>query len=121
MTHRRRFMMTCFSVLVALAALCLSSCPNKTQTGQVTIVINSTSFSPGNVTVLEGTLVTWINNDSQPHTATAVGAFDSGPIAPNGGRWTWVAAIPGTFAYHSLIQPNMAGTLTVTVNGPSGF
>lgn len=107
-------------VLAAVLFACVS-CGPKTHTGEVTIVINSNSFNPGNITVTQGALVTWINEDSQPHTATAPGAFDSGPIAPNGGRWTWVAAFPGTFQYHSLIQPNMAGTITIVVSGPTGY
>lgn len=92
-----------------------------TQSAQTTVTIDSTSFHPGKLVVKEGTLVTFINNDTQPHTATSVGAFDSGPIAPNGGRWTWVAHLPGTFQYHSLMQPNMAGTITVIAATPTGY
>ena len=105
---------------LALSALLLSgfSC-SKEQSGQVTVAISDKGFSPGKLTVKEGTLVTWINNDSQPHTATAVGAFDSGPIAPGGGRWTWVASVPGTFQYKSLMNPDMAGEITITVAGPT--
>ncbi len=94
---------------------------SKTQSGQATVTIDSTSFHPGNLVVTKGTLVTFINNDTQPHTATAVGAFDSGPIAPNGGRWTWVASLAGTFQYHSLIQPTMAGTITVIEATPTSY
>lgn len=83
--------------------------------------MHGSSFEPGRLTVTEGTLVTWVNNDTQPHTATAVGAFDSGPIPPNGGRWTWVAAIAGTFEYRSLMQPNMAGTITVVAIKPTSY
>jgi plastocyanin len=92
---------------------------SKEQTGQVTINIDAKGYKPGKITVAEGTLVTWINNDTQPHTATAIGAFDSGPIPPNGGRWTWVAAVPGTFQYKSLMNPGMAAEITIIVNGPT--
>ena len=98
--------------------LCAFSC-SKEQTGQVTVTINSKGYSPGKITVAEGTLVTWINNDTQPHTATAIGAFDSGPIPPAGGRWTWTAAVPGTYQYKSLMNPGMAGEITIVVNGPT--
>lgn len=94
---------------------------SKTQSGQTTVYIDSTSFRPAKLTVTQGTLVTFVNNDSQPHTATAIGAFDSGPIAPSGGRWTWVASLAGTFEYHSLIQPKMAGTITVLPATPTGY
>ena len=94
---------------------------SKEQTGQTTIYMQGGQFRPGNLTVAQGTLVTFINNDDIAHTATAVGAFDSGPIAPNGGRWTWVASLAGKFSYHSLIQPTMAGTITVVPATPTGY
>jgi plastocyanin len=117
MPNRSRFIA---AVACALSVLLLSgfSC-SKEQTGQVTINIDSKGYKPGKITVAEGTLVTWINNDTQPHTATAIGAFDSGPIPPNGGRWTWVAAVPGTFQYKSLMNPDMAAEITIIVNGPT--
>jgi plastocyanin len=117
MPHRSRFIA---ALGCALSFLLLSgfSC-SKEQTGQVTILIKDSKYQPNNITVAQGTLVTWINNDTQPHTATAVGAFDSGPIPPNGGRWTWPAAVPGTFTYHSLMNSGMSGKITVVVSGPT--
>jgi len=100
----------------------LTACQPKTQSGTATIFIKGEhggAYAPSDVSVTLGTIVTWVNEDSQPHTATAVGAFDSGPIPPNGGRWAWVASIAGTFTYHSLIQPNMAGKITVVVPAPT--
>ena len=117
---RWKFIVVFASLLAATSIACVSCGPH-TKSGEVTIVISSNAFSPGSITVTQGTLVTWLNQDSQPHTATAVGAFDSGPIAPNGGRWTWVAAIPGTFQYRSTMQPNMAGSITIVVSGPTGY
>lgn len=107
----------CAACLVLLSGF---SC-SKPQSGQVTVMMRHSAFVPDKVVVTEGTLVTWINDDSEPHTVTAVGAFDSGPIAPNGGRWTWVAALPGTFTYKSLIQPDMTGTITVVPSTPTGL
>jgi plastocyanin len=95
-------------------------CSNE-KTGQTTVTIQNGAYHPEKLVVAEGTLVTFINNDTQPHTATAVGAFDSGPIAPNGGRWTWVAHLAGTFSYHSLMQPNMVGTITVVAATPTSY
>ncbi|MDQ6767410.1 MAG: cupredoxin domain-containing protein [Candidatus Eremiobacteraeota bacterium] len=116
MPNRSRFIVA-IGCLLSVLLLSGFSC-QKEHTGQVTITINDKGYSPGRIEVAEGTLVTWINNDSQPHTATAIGAFDSGPIAPGGGRWTWVAAIPGTFRYKSLMNPNMAGEITIVVMRP---
>jgi plastocyanin len=94
---------------------------SKTENGQATIYMENGRYNPGNLTVAQGTLVTFINNDTVAHTATAPSAFDSGPVAPSGGRWTWVASMAGTFHYHSLMQPSMAGTITVTPATPTGY
>jgi plastocyanin len=112
------------AAVLAASAFAFAACgPKPVRTGEVVITIKGErgerSYSPASVRVALGTVVTWINGDSQPHTATAIGAFDSGPIPPNGGRWSWVAAIPGTFSYHSLIQPDMTGTLIVEVQPPA--
>ena len=119
--RRRRSFIVIFASLLAVASIACAGCGPNVHSGDITIVINSSSFSPGSITVSEGTLVTWINQDSQPHTATAIGAFDSGVIPPNGGRWSWVASIAGTFDYHSQLQPSMAGSITVVVQGPTGY
>ncbi|MDQ2817041.1 MAG: hypothetical protein M3T49_02355 [Candidatus Eremiobacteraeota bacterium] len=112
-------------LLVAFVASQITACNSGTKSGAVTIAITgdngSRSYSPGNVTVAAGTVVTWINQDSQPHTATAIGAFDSGPIPPNGGRWSWIASVPGTWTYHSLIQPDMTGTISVNAPATTSF
>ena len=54
-------------------------------------------------------------------TVTVPGVFDSGPIPPNGGRWSWVASVAGTFTYHCLIHPDMNGTVSVTVPSPTSY
>lgn len=113
MQHARRRCAPLIAASLAAVAVAAAACQhNAPQTGFVTVIITS-SYSPPSLLVEQGTYVTWINQDSQPHTVTAVGAFDSGVIAPNGGRWTWPAAIIGTFTYHSLLQPSMTGTITV--------
>jgi plastocyanin len=110
--------------LIALAcAACLTSCQDRSNSPVVTINILGSrgghSYNPGNIVVNLGTLVTWVNQDSQPHSATSPGAFDSGMIAPNGGKWTWTAAMQGTFTYSSLTDPSMSGTITVVAQPPT--
>ena len=116
---------TLAAVLATVAIACAGCQQPGPVNGQMTVTIagdnGSKSFSPGNFSVPMGTIVTWINQDSQGHTVTMPGVFDSGPIPPNGGRWSWVASIAGTFTYHCLIHPDMNGTLTVTVPTPTGY
>lgn len=91
----------------------------------MTVIINgdsgSRSFAPGKFSVPLGTIVTWVNNDAVGHTVTMPQVFDSGPIPPNGGRWSWVASVAGTYTYHCLIHPDMNGTITVTVPQPTSY
>jgi plastocyanin len=114
------------AALLAMVAIACVACQKPgPSNGQMTIYITGDngghSFSPGSISVPFGTIVTWINQDSQPHTVTVPDVFDSGPIPPNGGRWSWGASVVGTFTYHSLIQPDMNGTITVTAPTQSNY
>jgi len=74
------------------------------------------SFSPANITVKKGTVVTWTNNDSTTHTVTesdGQSGPNSGSLAP-GGNYSFTYNIVGTFPYHCTIHPEMIGTVTVT-------
>lgn len=116
---------TLAALLLVATVACAACHQNTPQNGQSTVYIVSDkggrSFNPGSFSVPLGTIVTWINNDSQPHTVTDPGVFDSGPIPPNGGRWSWGAASVGTFTYHCLIDPDMNGTITVTSPTQSAY
>ncbi len=85
------------------------------------------SFSPDTISVKAGAEITWTNNGTIAHTATAdSGAFDSGQIAaPTGGgtygggsaagSFTFKFATAGTFAYHCANHPTqMKGVVIVT-------
>jgi plastocyanin len=73
-------------------------------------------FAPSTVTIQEGGKVTWINRDSEEHTATFDdGSFDSGELA-EGKLKSESFKQPGTYAYHCEIHPEMIGTVEV-VNG----
>jgi plastocyanin len=115
-----------FAALLATVAIACVAChkPGPVD-GQMVVNIDgdhgNKSFNPGTVSVPMGTVVTWINRDVQGHTVTMPGVFDSGPIPPNGGRWSWVASAAGTFTYHCLIHPGMNGTIVVTVPVPTGY
>ncbi len=75
--------------------------------------LKETAFSPNPLTVAVGTVVTFMNNDTTTHDATAVaGGFATGPIFA--GRSASVTlATAGTFAYFCTIHPGMTGTLRV--------
>jgi plastocyanin len=73
------------------------------------------TYSPDPVTVVIGVnnTVTWVNNDTAPHTVTANdGSFDSGNIAPTG-TFTFTFTTPGTYHYHCIYHPWMVATVIV--------
>jgi plastocyanin len=76
------------------------------------VTIAGFAFDPTTITVQVGDSVTWTNQDSTAHTATASGAFDTGNIASSASK-SITFATAGTFAYHCTIHPTMTGTVVV--------
>jgi plastocyanin len=71
------------------------------------------SYEPDPVVVQVGGKVTWRNEDSAPHTATADdGSFDTGTI-DQGKTGSATFKDPGTFTYICEIHPTMHGTVEV--------
>lgn len=78
------------------------------------IDISNFEFVPKNVTVKAGTPVTWTNQDSSAHTATASGpgaGFDTGTLQQGDSKTVKVQ--PGTYQYICNIHPFMKATLVV--------
>ncbi len=87
--------------------------PTTTSMGKNQIQIQNFKFSPDTLTVKVGDGVTWTNNDSIDHSATADdNSFDTGLIATGkSGNITFNKA--GTYTYHCSIHPTMKGTIIV--------
>jgi plastocyanin len=70
-------------------------------------------FSPATITVHVGETVTWVNDGSMPHSATARdGSFNTGILAP-GHSASHTFTQPGTFSYFCSVHPFMHGTIVV--------
>ncbi len=101
-----------------------SSLPLVNQTAVATVSVSippgsgnavQVSYLPDQIVVVVGVnnTVTWVNDDSAPHTVTANdGSFGSGNVAPTG-TYTFTFTKPGTYAYHCLYHPWMVGTVIV--------
>lgn len=102
----------------------LAGCtPTSALSGHVFIHIanGGGSYNPSAVTVQPGTLITWINQDLQPHSATSPGIFDSGAIPPQGGQWSWVASASGqTVSYQDMIGGQISGSINILPVTPTG-
>lgn len=80
--------------------------------------IQGFSFNPKILTISEGTVVTWTNRDSVPHTVTsgsrrsADGLFDSGRLA-KGGTFNYKFNKTGSYEYFCAFHPGMEATIIV--------
>ncbi len=82
--------------------------------GEVMVEIADFAFGPDTVTIPVGGSITWTNNDSAPHTATAMDreVLQSGTLN-QGDSFTQVFDTPGTYEYFCEFHPNMSGTIIV--------
>lgn len=84
------------------------------------------AYTPNPVEVSVGSTVTWINDDSTPHTATSgssssgstgmFGGTDDSPeiIGPEGDTQSFTFNEAGEFEYYCTLHPNMVGSVVVT-------
>ena len=80
----------------------------------IAVEIVNFAFAPQTLEIAAGTTVTFVNNDTSPHTATADdGSFDTGAIDP-GASAEATFDTPGTYTYICSFHPNMTGTIIVT-------
>jgi plastocyanin len=76
------------------------------------VAIANFAYSPAQVTVSSGAVVTWTNSDTAAHTVTFDDGLDCGQIARDG-TLSATFATAGSFAYHCTIHPAMTGTVVV--------
>ena len=95
---------------------------------------NPDCYTPINIKVKVGTVITWVNQSPDPHTVTAIqgtnpsvhtkasNVFDSGAASPikTGGKFTWTVSMAGynlnpdhTVIYYCQIHPQMVAILTI--------
>lgn len=98
----RKFSILVASVLFAVPAFAADH----------TVTIKGMKFSPASLSIAAGDTVTFVNQDSAPHTATAKGSFDTGRLNKGqSAKLTFNGA--GSFAYICTIHPSMKGTIAV--------
>jgi plastocyanin len=110
-----------FTLLIVLSLITVLAACSTVSSGQessgssdIQVKIVNFSYDPANLSITSGLTVTWINEDSVPHTVTSDdGVWDSGAIAP-GGTFSHTFEQAGTYAYHCTIHPNMKATVEVT-------
>ena len=104
------------------AAMDVSQAAAYAATSANTVEIKNYAFAPAAVTVPVGTTVTWVNEDTVPHTVTSKSGpakFDSGQLA-SGASWSATFATPGTYDYYCADHPQMVAKITITGPGSGG-
>ena len=85
------------------------------------ITMKNSVFSPASLTVVAGSNVTWMNDDTVIHTVTATdGSFNSGDIAI-GSSYSKTFSTAGTINYSDTHNTNMTGMLVITGSSGGGY
>lgn len=79
------------------------------------VVIDDFRFGPAALTVPVGTKVTWVNDDSDPHTVTSEAdpKLLKSPALDTGESFAFTFDKPGTYRYFCSIHPHMQGVVIV--------
>ncbi|MEK7217799.1 MAG: cupredoxin family copper-binding protein [Patescibacteria group bacterium] len=81
----------------------------------IAVDIKNFLFNPQTLTIKKGTKVTWVNNDTAPHTVTSdVGNLLNSPTLASGQSFSFTFTDVGTNNYYCAIHPTMKGSIIVT-------
>lgn len=78
--------------------------------GAFSVTISNFQYSPSVINVPVGATVTWVNQDSAPHTVTGTG-FDG--MVASGQSYSYSFTTPGRIDYYCRLHPTMRGTVVV--------
>lgn len=88
--------------------------PTAPTPSNIVVTIKNFAFSPTMITVKPGTKITWVNNDSAPHTVTAdTGDSINSPTLSPGGTYSVILTKSGAVSYHCAFHSMMKGTIMV--------
>ena len=102
-------------VFAALASTpCLAEDANNAVAGPtVTVGMDHNTFIPSEIIVAPGTTVTWVNNESMPHTVVDLNkSFRSKTLAKDA-SFSFTFTTAGDYSYLCSIHPNMKGKVIV--------
>lgn len=102
-------------VFAALASTpCLAEDAAKAGAGPVvTVSMDHNTFIPSEITVAPGTTVTWVNNESMPHTVVDLNkSFRSKTLAKDA-SFSFTFTTAGDYSYLCSIHPNMKAKVIV--------
>jgi plastocyanin len=106
----------------ALAAAPVVAFAGDAQTAAVapTVVeIHNLKFNPPTLTIAPGTKVTWVNEDTSPHTVTDKGKVFRSAGLDTKDSFSFTFESAGEFTYICTIHPMMVGKIVVKPSGSS--
>lgn len=112
---KNRFLLTGFLVIVLATIISGCSTSAITTVDKNTVNIQSSQFSPAEITIKQGESVTWVNKDSVGHTIVGI-TFQSN-LLDIGQSFKQIFNVAGTFEYHCSVHPSMIGKVIVVSNG----
>ena len=77
-----------------------------------TVIIRGFAFHPAEMTVKQGETITWVNEDSAPHTIKFGEGFESQALM-KGDTFQYTLTEPGEYPYICGIHPSMHGKVVV--------
>ena len=78
----------------------------------INVSIKNFAFNPAQINIKTGDKVTWINQDSVPHSIVINGVEKSETLSLDG-SFEQIFNTPGTYSYNCGIHPSMKGTVVV--------
>jgi plastocyanin len=110
----RRFLVA-LPVLAGLLLTPLAVLAANTSAAIVSCSTATACYSPDPIRITVGSTVTWTNNHTLTHTATAdSGAWDTGALGPGAMSGPITFTTAGTFDYHCRFHSDMHGTIIVS-------
>ncbi|PNS07407.1 cupredoxin domain-containing protein [Solilutibacter silvestris] len=103
----------------ALASVAQAASSTMPATTPPTIVIDKFAFTPGEITVVAGTTVVWLNHDQTPHAIAARDHSFASKAMDTDDRFEHRFATAGDFSYVCSLHPFMTGIVHVRPTSPS--
>lgn len=102
-------------LFTALASTpCLAQDASRAAAGLVaTVSMDHNTFIPGEITVVPGTTVTWVNNEAMLHTVVDLNKGFRSKALVKDASFSFTFATAGDYNYLCSIHPNMKGKVIV--------
>jgi plastocyanin len=98
--------------LVMAGALLSPLGSGRAQAEEIKVSLDNFTFSPNEVKVKVGDIVTWTNHDDIPHTVVSAGKFRSKTMDTDG-TFSFTFTSAGDYKYFCSLHPHMTGMIKV--------